>query len=308
MFLKEVVSPESKFFLKSEWGPASDDWPAVSFSKRAVGRRMRSVYDPVQDFVIYVGTTSSINTPDPTHRSRLLSLVSMDLRGEFKTRDLIPQESWTQSQKDFGDRWMYAFAITKAWEISGFPSIYDYAPRTYSKLGSPENFGSFVQLDSEERESIQNLKLTEIALKKQAIAVKAEARARLLDAPRELKQEVYRMADLIEQRARASGSTSIRLNPNREAGPRTETMELIFKKWEEQKGFCGLCQRPIPMPVLPGLLQPSPDRIDSTRGDYRGENLHITHLGCNYAKNKFGVDEFEEWLSVATGNFGSRSV
>jgi hypothetical protein len=42
MLLKDVGSPESKFFLKSEWGPASDDWPAVSFSKRSVGRHMRA--------------------------------------------------------------------------------------------------------------------------------------------------------------------------------------------------------------------------------------------------------------------------
>jgi hypothetical protein len=77
MLLQDVAGPESKFFLKSEWGPASDDWPAVSFSKQSVGRRMRGIYDPARDFVIYVGTTNPVNTPDPAHRSRLLSLVSM---------------------------------------------------------------------------------------------------------------------------------------------------------------------------------------------------------------------------------------
>lgn len=301
MLLEDVVAPESKFFLKSEWGPASDDWPAVSFSKQSVGRRMRGIYDPSRDFVIYVGTTSPINTPDAAHRSRLLSLVSMDLRAEYKTRDLIPPESWTWSQQEHGDRWMYAFAITKAWTLDDFPRAYDYTPRAYRQLGNPANFGGFVQLDHGEAETIRNLEVTEITLKKQAPTIKAEARARLLDAPRELRQEVTRWATLIAQRVAASNSPSTRWNPLREANPQVETMEMLFKKWEEQKGFCGLCQRPIPMPAVLGLLQPSPDRIDSTKVDYRSENVHITHLGCNYAKNKFSVDAFEDWLEVVSG-------
>jgi hypothetical protein len=194
MLLQEVVIPESKFFLKSEWGPASDDWPAVSFSKQSVGRRIRGVYDPARDFVIYVGTTNPINTPDVGHRSRLLSLVSMDLRAKYKTRDLIPPESWTWSQKEHGDRWMYAFAITHAWTLEKFPTVYDYAPRAYRQLGNPANFGGFVQLDAQEGEAIRSLEMTEVSLKKQAAAIKVEARARFLDAPKELKQEIYRWA------------------------------------------------------------------------------------------------------------------
>ena len=305
MLLQDVAAPESKFFLKSEWGPASDDWPAVSFSKQSVGRRMRGIYDPARDFVIYVGTTNPVNTPDPAHRSRLLSQVSMDLRAEYKTRDLIPPESWTWSQKEHGDRWMYAFAITRAWTLGGFPAAYEYTPRAYRQLGNPANFGGFVQIDAQECEAIGGLEVNSIALKKQAAGLKADARARLLDARKELKQEVYRLAILIEQRAAASNSASTRWNPLREANPRVETMEMLFRKWEEQKGFCGLCQRPIPMPAVPGLLQPSPDRIDSTKVDYRTENVQITHLGCNYAKNKFSVDDFEDWLEVIGGGISS---
>jgi hypothetical protein len=62
MILSGIAHPDSKFFFKSEWGLASDDWPAVSFSKRAVGRKMRGIYDPTRDFVIYVGTTNARNT------------------------------------------------------------------------------------------------------------------------------------------------------------------------------------------------------------------------------------------------------
>ncbi len=105
MHLRDVTTPDSKFYLKSEWGPTHDGWPVVFFSKQAVGRRMREVYDPTKDFVIYVGTTNRNNTPDAAHRSCFLSLVSMDLRTEYLTRDLIPPESWSWSQREHGERW-----------------------------------------------------------------------------------------------------------------------------------------------------------------------------------------------------------
>ncbi len=47
-----------------------------------------------------------------------------------------------------------------------------------------------------------------------------------------------------------------------------------------------------------GMLQPSADRIDSGNGAYIDENVWITHLACNLAKNKYGLDEFEEWVDL----------
>src|ERR1700710_1969123 len=35
--LGELAAEKSRFFLKSEWGPISERWPALSFSKRSVG-------------------------------------------------------------------------------------------------------------------------------------------------------------------------------------------------------------------------------------------------------------------------------
>lgn len=36
-FVSDIATPESRFFLKSEWGAISAYWPALSFSKRSVG-------------------------------------------------------------------------------------------------------------------------------------------------------------------------------------------------------------------------------------------------------------------------------
>jgi hypothetical protein len=46
------------------------------------------------------------------------------------------------------------------------------------------------------------------------------------------------------------------------------------------------------------LFQPSPDRIDSSLGDYGPDNLRLAHLACNLGKNAASVDEFQEWLEM----------
>ena len=48
------------------------------------------------------------------------------------------------------------------------------------------------------------------------------------------------------------------------------------------------------------LLQPSPDRIDSTCGSYGPGNFQLAHLACNLAKNDATVEQFQEWLSIAS--------
>jgi hypothetical protein len=50
------------------------------------------------------------------------------------------------------------------------------------------------------------------------------------------------------------------------------------------------------------LLQCSPDRIVSTNPSYGADNLQITHLACNLAKNDGSTGDFEEWLELISGD------
>lgn len=113
-----------------------------------------------------------------------------------------------------------------------------------------------------------------------------------------LSTAIKRMADLILNRCKLGGTTSTRSQPFRETDRRPELEATLLSRWGQQEGACGLCGKPIPMPPVVGLLQPSVDRVDSADPDYLGENLHITHLGCNLAKNRFSVSEYRQWLLV----------
>ncbi len=52
------------------------------------------------------------------------------------------------------------------------------------------------------------------------------------------------------------------------------------------------------------LLQLSPDRIDSFNPSYGADNLQITHLACNLAKNDGSTEDFEEWLQLVSWDIG----
>ena len=112
--------------------------------EQAVGRKIRSVYVPGRDFIIYVGTTNPANTPEAGHRSRLLSLASIDHRTEYKTWELVPPESWEYAQREYANRWLYSFAITSAWNFSTLPFAPHIVPHGYRELGSHRILGALL--------------------------------------------------------------------------------------------------------------------------------------------------------------------
>jgi hypothetical protein len=108
------------------------------------------------------------------------------------------------------------------------------------------------------------------------------------------------MAAGIKAKVAASGTECSSTNPVRTMNE-MDIHIMLGAKWQEQQGRCLPCQGPL----LPGtnnyLLQSSPDRIDSQDVAYSESNTHITHLGCNLAKNKVTLSDFEDWLTIVRG-------
>ena len=300
MLLVEAIPKDGRIWFKSEWGPASDDWPAVSFSKRSVGDYLRQNFRPGRDAIVYVGTSSPITTADPRHRQRLLSAVSIEPQQLLETRDCVPIESWEEAQQNFRGRWWWSMPALAIWEIEGFPSVYDVAPGTYRQLGLMSNRGNVVEVVGDERQAILRLPVHAVAFERPKKAADFTKARTLLNLPMDIRAEIGRMAGGILGRVAASGSVRSSISPIRTMSE-TDIHIMLAGKWEQQKGLCFLCQGPL----LPGtknfLLQASPDRIDSTDAAYSEVNTQITHLGCNLAKNKVSLSDFEDWLSVVRG-------
>ena len=125
----------------------------------------------------------------------------------------------------------------------------------------------------------------------------------------EVRQKVSEhLAGLIKNRESQSGKVNKRINPIRHAPSKKALEKIIYGLLEKQNDKCMLCNGILKIDSENSLLQPSVDRIDSNNDSYVESNIWVTHLGCNYAKNQFSVDEFHEWLTVTRENYRSKSV
>ena len=296
MVLKDVIAPDGRIFLKSEWGDMSDEWPAVSFSKRTVGERLRREFNPDRDVILYVGTGNPETTKDPRHRRSILSAIKVEPNATYPTRELIPPESWARAQQGFRGRWESSMAVRRAWTVVGFPLAPDIIPKSYCSLGIRSNWGNVVEVDQGERSALLNLTLLPLDLKLQNAGTQFDDKRAFLNLDALTKTEIGRMAAQIRDRVRRSSTESSRTNPMRFA--ESDIQIILGKKWRGQLGCCALCGAALVHAPTNRLLACSADRIDSGRPWYDTANLQITHLACNLAKNDVPMAQFEEWLSI----------
>ncbi len=305
MQVAEMMRSDGRVFLKSEWGPMSDYWPAVSFTKRSVGIEFSRRFQPGRDILIYVGTTSDL-TKDPHHRSRLISAVVPEPNRIHETRKIIPPQSWARSVEENGDRWPHSLAVVKAANIIGppYPNARAMVPKAYASFAAFENRGRFVEAEGIEREAVMALEVSPLTLNlaPDVLAYLALRASVSLNVPKSVKEEAFRMALLIIERVKRGGEASVRINPIRTAPNLSDLSALITHLWQnKQAGACALCGVSVDAETNNKMMKVSADRIDSANGAYDEGNVQITHLACNLAKNQYGLEHFEEWIAALRG-------
>jgi hypothetical protein len=296
MILNDVIAADGRVFLKSEWGPIGSHWPALSFSRRSVGDRLRRDFNPNRDVLLYVGTGNGKTTGDPKHQKRLLSAIQAEPNTERETQLLIPHESWLEAQRDYRGRWERSLIVLRAWEIVGFPPASNVIPASYSLLGKIENRGNVVEMFESERQAVLELEISPVELHLREAAASFDPNRRIMSAGPELSGEIGRMVASILDRERKGGTETTRINPVRLV--ESDLHITLHKKWHEQGGLCALCGGTLVMSAANKLLRASADRINSQLPSCDIRNVHITHLGCNLAKNDVSLQEFDEWLQV----------
>lgn len=306
MLISDMMQPAGRVFLKSEWGPISDYWPCVSFTKPSVGARLRREFVPGRDVLVYVGTTSPASTENPDHRSCLLSAVVIEPNHVLETKRIVPVESWTNSIEHHGDRWPHALAAIRAADILGppYPEARSVMPKSYRSFSDIANRGNVIEAHPDERAAIMALGVSPLKLTlregvAEYIGLKETANPA---TDKTVRQETSRMTQLICDRVSRGGEQHIRINPQRYAPSFAVLNALLLEKWlVEQRGKCALCGGPLVASTANPMLKASADRIDSGNGSYDKANVQITHLACNLAKNQFGQDQFDDWVLAVRG-------
>lgn len=306
MLISDMMQPSGRVFLKSEWGPINDYWPCVSFTKPSVGAWLRREFVPGRDVLVYVGTTSPASTENPDHRSCLLSAVVIEPNQILETKKIVPVDSWNNSIEHHGDRWPHALAAIRAADIVGppYPEARRVMPKSYRSFSEIANRGNVIEAHPDERAAIMALEIKPLTLSlREGVAAYIGLREGTSPAiDKTIRQEASRMTQLICERVSRGGEQNVRINPQRFAPPFAEMNALILRLWlDVQRGKCALCRGPLVASTGNPMLKASADRIDSANGSYDAANVQITHLACNLAKNKYGQEQFDDWVLAVRG-------
>ncbi len=223
----------------------------------------------------------------------------------LETRECVSPESWEEAQRNFRGRWMWSMPALNIWQFDEFVSAYDVAPGAYRQLGLMQNRGNVVEVFDGEREAVLDLTVHATAFQPHYKTGSFSTSRAMLNLGRVVLQDIGRMAARIEAHVTASGTPWTGVRPTRTT--EEDPHRMLAGKWIDQKGRCFLCNGPLCPDTKNYLLQSSCDRLDSADTAYNRENTHITHLGCNLAKNKVSLQEFEDWITVVRGELGEES-
>lgn len=286
LIVASIAKPTSRFFLKSEYGPLSSDWPVVAFTSNSLGAKLQANFLPNVDFIVYTGTTGK-TTLDPAHRGRLLSLVRIDTAAIHTTSDLISSDSWDWAHQDYPGQWENCFRAVEGWNFVPFPSSREVLPSCYPLMGQYPYRGGVLEIKGADRNALLKLPIEPLLLRQFSNGQQTNSEPDLL-------AEARRIANLIFARVSISGETVQHTAPERTAPE--DLVPNIHALLQVKPLVCYLCGGGMQVKPDNRLLQPSPDRMDSNIGDYGPENLRLAHLACNLGKNAASLTEFREWL------------
>lgn len=164
---------------------------------------------------------------------------------------------------------------------------------TYRRFANPTTRGRPIPVENSDRETLLTLELIDVE-----IPSYVERRLHTIPENRLLNQDITRLANNIVNSVERAGTERRGVYPERTSLNLSDMFNLLNELWRRQQGTCGLCNGRI----VPGeenlLLRISADRIDSMDKAYKSENVHLTHVGCNLAKNSASLEEWAEFLEV----------
>ncbi len=292
--ISAIARPNSRFFLKSEYGPLSSDWPVVAFSSKAFGVKLQRDFRPDIDFIVYTGTGGA-TTRDPVHRARLLSIVRIDTQEIRRTETAISENSWNSAHANNPGQWENCFRALEGWKIVGYPRTTEVIHDSYAKMGKYPHRGGVLKIVGKERLALLKLVIDPVPLAGENLSVEVEDKTASATEG-EMLNESKRIANLIFARVAVSGTTLERTAPERTA---PDNLVINVRELLKAKPLvCYLCGGIMHIKPRNRLLQPSPDRIDSSIDDYGARNLKLAHLACNLGKNASSVAEFQQWLEI----------
>nr|WP_137116437.1 hypothetical protein [Azospirillum argentinense] len=282
MRIADVVPETGGLWLKSEYAPLSSEWPALSFTRKAVATQIARDFQYGRDVVVLVGTGND-DTPDPSHRGRLLSVVEPLPDPVVPTPDLVPERSWAEAQNKARGRWKLSLPISRLWKPTAepLPRAKAVAPHTYPLLGQPYRRGFLVPVDAADRAALLNIEIEAVALMLSPRAERLVRQSRLGCMPPALRKEATRMADWLLARASiAPGTGSVGRDAAQRMSDLASLASVVAEAWYVQRGVCVQCGRPMLLTGGEDKHRALPVVGDMSPGWHARGDLRIVHKAC----------------------------
>lgn len=236
----------------------------------------------------------------PEHRHALLSILITEPGTPLATSELVPWESWQEQLEKHGKNWPFSFGVRVGWNLTELPSARSLTPTAYRALGVRSNWGGVCEITGDEKQALYSQLIEWVTLPECSVVNAASAkRDRIRDMRKNpsLNSALVRLQDLIRNRLGPPQSVRV-TRPARHLPPGQDLITVLYDKLIEQNYMCALCGKLMRLETQKKLLQISPDRKNSSSPSYGSDNLQITHLACNLAKNDCTTEDFEEWLQT----------
>ena len=165
MKIRDIAQTDSRFFLKSEYGPLSESWAAMSFSRPQLKTHLIRRYRQGVDFIVYAATCGR-EALARQHRARLLSVLRIDLTRTYATEQRIPKERWNWAQEHYPGQWERSFGVVEGWNLDDLPLASEIASDSYPKIGQHPNQGMTFRDESGGARGIRKFSISLVPLPK----------------------------------------------------------------------------------------------------------------------------------------------
>jgi hypothetical protein len=300
MLLGDVVPAASTVWAHPVYGQTGRRERVCAWSKEKIAHRIAKEARPDHDMVLSIGVGRVLPTL-PKHLTGALLDIATVVPQVMRTEEILGREQYQQWLNQWeGKQWPWGIPIVRAWSFVDHPKADEVFPGLRSERFTyyhPEQMTT--RLTETELGRLRALTVEPIVFELPIADPSGIAAQRLASARVRLWAD--RLAANIANRCRTR-KDYVSLKPGFES-PESDLNLLMAKLFQEQSGRCALCGGVLDISDGPNrLAQPSADRIDSHIKIYDGTNLHLTHLGCNLAKNEYPNDEALEFFRTWCGD------
>jgi hypothetical protein len=161
MRVSDIMRRGGNLFIRSEYNQIGGGWPCIAFTKPSHLKLLQQQYRR-GDVIFAIGTTNPAYTKNPDHRSKLLTVYTIEPNQHIHTKEIVPAASWRHHVLKRGaETWTNGLPALRIFQLrSGppFPDAHVYCPEAYASMGDVVTRGRAFKIENwDERAALKQI-------------------------------------------------------------------------------------------------------------------------------------------------------